>query len=89
VEGEVVSSVPVVLPTTEERETGDDVEFEALLGGGEGGGGDVTDIVTVVDIGGIGVEDLSDLEDGGGAASRVPLEVNAREVALIKLILTG
>lgn len=82
VEGEVVSRVPVVLPASEEGEAGDDVEFEALSGGGEGGGGDVTDVITVVDVRGLSGEDLSELEDGGGAASRVSLEVDAGEVVL-------
>ena len=84
VEGKVVSSIPVVLPPTEEGETGDDVEFEALGRGGEGGGGDVADVIAIVDVRGLSGEDLSDLKDGCGAASRVPLEVKTREVTLIK-----
>lgn len=60
-EGEVVSSVPVVLPSSEKRETGNNVELKTLGGDRERGGGDVANVITVVDIGGLEGEDLSDL----------------------------
>jgi hypothetical protein len=65
------------------------VKLEALVGGGEGGGGDVADVVTVVYIGSLGGEELGDLEDGGWAASGVPLEIDAGEVTLRKVLIFG
>lgn len=89
-EGQVVSSVPVVLPSSKERETGDNVELKRVLGRVhcEGGSRDVTNVITVVDVTGLSGEALSELEDGCWAASWVSLEINSGEVSLIIVINT-
>ena len=85
-EREIISHVELGLPTTEQGETGSQIQEESVLVGSNGRGGDVSDLITIVDVVGIQRQNVGEGTNKGALAGTAVIETGKFALKLSSIV---